>query len=525
MVLYYTVSTYHILKAILHKLNYHSYEKAILLVPASFPKTPVGLKMNRNRVFEKVVYYDWEYKKYDNYPREVFDNIKEVLFENIGEEWEKEISEYNVFYAARFFGGYLVTNKIKINWFEEADGRYLNPYPVMRDDKRLCVERFQLANSLGLYNAESSFVQKIYMSLSSNEGVEINEKIINFETNDELLKLSEADTKKLLEFWGVKQEKMNIEEHSALLMSQHFCNIRIISFEEQVLLYQMTVDYFLESYKIYLKRHPSDLFPYKQFINSLIDLEADYPSELLGYSCIGKFEIVAAVSSTGVKNMQSISERQLLLNEEYTNTFKDNDLYYFTCTLLKSCEKYEIIAVGVNERQLQVMLEYTFGLNTKINFVEDLENKEYKNRIIVIGPSFSGKISEIKMENSIIVFWEGKGELERYRILSENKNRIVVKKIKTYSIRAKEEKKIAEKYVLIVSDNKEILERVNSMEYEKLLSNTKIKIRVDSNVEKDIQILTLQGMLNETEKLLENYVRENQKLKMILENHKIDYTS
>lgn len=524
MVLYYTVSTYHILKSILHKLNYHSNEEAILLVPSTFPKIPAGLKMDRNRIFEKVIYYDWEYKRYDNYPQEIFDDIRKVLSKNIGEEWKKEISEYNVFYAARFFGGYLVTNEIKINWFEEADGRYLNPYPVMRDDKRLCPERFQLANSLGLYTAENTFIQNMYVSLSSNEGAEMNEKIINFETNDELLKLSESDTKKMLEFWDVKEEKMNIEGHSALLMSQHFCNIRIISFEEQVLLYQMTVDYFLENYRIYLKRHPSDLFPYKKFIDGLTDLEADYPSELLRYSCIGKFEIAAAVSSTGVKNMRCISDRQLFLNEEYTNTFKDNDLYYFIGMLLKLCEKYDVIATGVNVRQLKAMLEYAFGLNTKIDFAEDLEDKEYKNRLIVIGPDFRGEISESKMDNSIIVFWEGKGEIEEHRIIKKNKDRISVKKIKIYSIRAKEEKIIAEKHILIISDNKEILKRINSMKYEKLLSNTKIKIRVDSNVEKDIQILTLQGMLDETEKVLENYVKENQRLKMILESHKIDYT-
>lgn len=524
MVLYYTVSTYHILRSILHKLNYHHDEEAVLLVPAFFPKMPLGVKKNDSAIFKKIIFYDWERKRYEEYPQGVFSEIKNALNEKIGEKWENKISEFNIFKADRFFGAYLVDNEIAFNWFEEADGRYLNPWPPMEDDKRLYFERFNLANSLGLYTAENNFIQNIYISLSANEGAELNEKIINFEVNDELKKLSNIDTKKILEFWGVKQIKENIGKHSALLMSQHFCNVKTISFEEQVLLYQMTVDYFLMNYNIYLKMHPSDLFPYKEFIDGVISLDMDYPSELLQYSCTGKFEVAAAVSSTGVKNLRNISCRQMLLNEDYLISFKDNDLYYFACMMIKTFTDYDPLAYGVNERQLRVMLEYGFNITSKIDFNLEFVNGVIRNKIIIIGSNYKDnlqdKIAKELCEDNIIVLLKCKGSLEELEFLKSNT--IVVKRIKTYSIRTGEEKELVEKVVFIASKNKEILERVNSMEYEKLLSNTKVKLRVDSNINKDIQISTLIGMLDETELALKNCVEENHKLRTILQSHNVN---
>ena len=64
MILYHTVSTYHILRSILHKLNYRKNEDAILLVPKRFIDLPYGLQ-NGNNIFCKIIYYDWEFKKYE----------------------------------------------------------------------------------------------------------------------------------------------------------------------------------------------------------------------------------------------------------------------------------------------------------------------------------------------------------------------------------------------------------------------------------------------------------------------------
>lgn len=235
MIIYHTVSTYHILRSILHKVNYRSYEDAVIMVPKRFLNLPYGLKAG-NDIFSKIIYYDWEFKKYQNYPEDIFSEIERVLTDELGKSYREEIKEYNIFYAARFFGSFLATKGIKFNWFEEADGRYLQYEPPMLDDKRMYPERYVLASELGLYTGKNECIDTIYLSLDDNLGIEEDGKIKNFDIQNELMKLSEKNKERVMRFWGVKKESIIIPENSALLLSSHFCNVKIISFEEQVLL-------------------------------------------------------------------------------------------------------------------------------------------------------------------------------------------------------------------------------------------------------------------------------------------------
>ena len=78
MIIYHTVSTYHILRSILHKMNYRSQENAVIMVPKRFLNLPYGLK-ERNNIFKKIIYYDWEFKKYQKYPDDIFSEIERVM--------------------------------------------------------------------------------------------------------------------------------------------------------------------------------------------------------------------------------------------------------------------------------------------------------------------------------------------------------------------------------------------------------------------------------------------------------------
>lgn len=523
MVLYHTVSTYHILRSILHKMNYNESEEAVLLVPSFFPKLPYALKTRENnKIFSKIIYYEWEYKRYEDYPADVYKEIDECLAKFLGSDYLEKISEYNVFNAGRFFGSYLAENNIEFNWFEEADGRYANPYPPMYDDKRMHPERYLLANKLGLYTGENECIKNIYISKKANLCIEDKENIIDFDANNELSKLSNSQIEDMLLFWGALGSKIEIEENSALLMSQHFCNIKLITFEEQALLYQLTVDYFLSDKKLYLKMHPSDLFPYEEFIEGIELLEADYPSELLKYVCENRFDIVGAVSSTGVRNLEDISERCLLINEDYIHSYVDNDLYYFASKVIEMFDEMDVMMLGGNEIQMQAMLTFGISRDRTVNVVKEIDTSILNNKIIIISDDVEKtlleKVSECEKNNCIIILLKLSGNPYELQLI-ENLYKSV-KTVRTFSKESEEAKLLYENMLFVLSDDEEYIRKVDAMGYEKILRNTKLNVRVDKNLDADTQVAILSGMLEATEKSLKYYIEENRMLEKELEKLK-----
>lgn len=509
MILYHTVSTYHILRSILHKLNYRKNEDAILLVPKRFIDLPYGLQ-NGNNIFCKIIYYDWEFKKYENYPDDVFADIDRILSDEIDLDYREKITEYNIFNAARFLGSFLASNNIHFNWFEEADGRYLKYEPPMLDDKRMYNKRYELASSLGLYSAENECIDTIYLSLDDNPGVIEDEKIRDFDVNIEISKLSTEDSNEVMRFWGVEKESITISENSAMLMTQHFCNIRIISFEEQVLLYQMFVDYFLEGYNIYLKMHPSDNFPYSAFINNIVNINAKYPAELLKFALVGKFKIVAAVSSTGVLNLKNISDKQLCINQDYTINFRNNDLYYFAAKLCQAFPNHNIVYAGVDESILENMISYSINYEGKKKAMYYSHNDTIKETIIILDENIDEdilkSIKESVFNNVVICILSTNGSLDELELIkkyfSTAKNIIMEC--------AEDEEIVTKKNVIVISDIEDNIRKVDKMKYYKLLKNSQLIVRVDENLDKDSKILILEGMLSATEKTLYKYVQENE---------------
>lgn len=504
MIVYYTVSTYHILRSMLHKLNHRKNEDAILMVPSRFLDLPNGIK-NGSAVFEKIIFYDWEFVRFENYPNDVYEYIHSIMEENLGEGYIDRIEEFNVFYAARFFGGFLADNGVHFNWFEEADGRYIDYTPPMLDDKRMHRERYENAVRLGLYTADNDCIDTIYLSIDDNLGVCECGKIRNFDVNTELRALDSIDISKVLDFWGV-ESNVKIPPGAALLLSQHFCNIRIMSFEEQVLMYQMFIDYFLDGKTLFLKMHPSDNVPYCEFIEGITDIKAHYPAELLQFVIENRFSVVAAVSSTGVLNLKNISDRQFCINQDFTHEFRNSDKYYF---IYKLCELINIQTVICGEKDRELLRIMCEANNYQLSFFTHVDDR--KQALILLSESTDIVLENIDndiMKDNIVCIVSYKG-LEEARFLKKSK--FIAKKIVTEA--ADNSEVLDEKYVYIVTNDLSILDRIKMMEYYKLLKNTRIVTRVSKDDDKDTQINILSAMLEITEKALLKCVTENEELK------------
>lgn len=507
----------------IHKINNHPEERAVLLVPSFMLKLPTGLTdAGCNEIFDKVIKYKWEFQRFISYPNDVFGEIEQAMAESMGEFWRDEITEYNIFYAARFFGSFLVYNKIHFNWFEEADGRYENPYPPMQDDMRMYKERYELASIYGLYTAENDLIDNIFIAFRANSHIQISEKMIDFAVNDELEKMDSDEVKKILKFWGADCHSNTVQPNSVLLLTQHFCNVKIITFEEQALLYQMTVDYYIPGAKLYIKLHPSDLFPYNEYLSNCTYIDADYPSELLQYTCDGIFDKVIAVSSTGANNLNVISKSQLVINEEYITGFVDNDLYYFAVKLINLSDCYNIFAIGLNEAHMQAMLETYQSKEKKVVYMEDdIENIPKKKNLIFLGNKYSdGNIKMLEpllREGCTCVWLSVLGNFQEWEFLKKNITNVKI--IESCSKNDIERKILSQKAVYICTEDSDMIERINNMSYEKILENSGIVVNVEANGDKDLQINILRGMLQETENALKKAVMENQILKETLASY------
>lgn len=478
MIVYYTVTSYHILKSAIHKLVYHRDDKAVILIPSFLVRMPYGfVNKDNNSIFSKVIVYSWETDKYENYPEDVFKNIELTMEKEMGENWISKIDEIDVFQAAYFFGAYLVDRKIKFNWFEDADGRFSDCQHVMDIDKRIAPERFTMAKRLGLYTGDNEYIEKKYFSYRMQK-CDFNKKdSVDFDTKKSL---ESINVRPLLDLFGVSNKKTDIPENSALILSQHFCNLGMMSLTKQIYMYQQLLDYFLPNYKNFIKLHPSDKVEYDKYIKNVEVLDEDYPGELLRYSLRGKFEMLISVSSTGIRNMEDISKNQMILNDEYIRSFIDNDLYHFICNVIKLYPDYKVYGKGINIEQLQAMLQ--LGFNISNVGIYDMENLDgFQPSIIILGEPQGERILEKVLEckkNYIIILINAKTIVKKSgNCLKQSK---IVKVIKTRFIEDKNRK--SDKYIYIMSDMRESIKRIRRIKYNNFLENTKSYVKASNNI-------------------------------------------
>ncbi|MCR4874249.1 MAG: hypothetical protein K5923_00730 [Clostridia bacterium] len=522
MIIYHAITTFHILKLTLHKLNYHKEDDAVLLVPTFLRRKSTGLKnITKDSIFKKVIFFDWD-SKFSLIKDEVTlcDSIDRAMELELGKDWQSKIREINVCSAAYSFGIYLCNKGLKFNWFEEADGRLSDPYPIMANDSTLVPLRYMWANKYGLYTAQSPIIQKIYANMNRQlDGYNAN-NVQHYDVMEEMRTLSDSEKNQLLEFFDVPKD-LEFPKNSVLLLTQHFHGLRMLTWEQHILCYQMMCDFYLSGYKIYCKWHPSDLMPYEDFLKISGTISGNYPSELISIVSPNNFSIGAAISTTGIGNLASMLDRILLFDESYLKTYCDDIYYYDFLHIMKKLSIKEAVAIRANQKQFDNMI--SFGepnVNVKIAYLDDVQGikKTDAYRIIfVMNCEDRVLVEDIKKlikgrtSNDIFVFTSNHFE-NIYDFIKDTP--FTVHDIVLSAINDNiKEKSVYRTFVF--SDNEDYLRRINEMKYEKELINTGIKIVADDS-NRDIEIATLKGMLNVTEARMLQYVEENKQLKQTI---------
>jgi hypothetical protein len=483
-----------------HKLTYHENEDSVLLIPSRHNDVKDLLNnIKQSGIFSDVLQYDELFVRCDNNEikeKDITEAIKKLIAftENYFPVKLSKFEEKYIFGDHYSLGTFLVEKGIDYNYFEDGRGRLSTDDQLLEHIEKINPLQHHIAKRLGLIG-NNRYVKNRYGDLTCQKDAYYNSKDIHFSIEESLKKLSQNQIEKLFAIFGGIIER-EVPTNSCLLLTQHYINIGLLNFQEQLSLYQYLVDYFTHDKNLLIKIHPSDIHgPYSKWFNDALILDRSLPSELLPYCTAEKFDIAIAASSTAVFSLADYSKDIVCFTQQIEETFKSMNRYFTTLKLLKhipSENKRDIFTYGINIKQLEELARH---YKIKLPKITNLEEEKFpikkKSRLFIIDDfyfvtnpreSFTS-IRKNLNDNDLIIY-----------LNSERKNLCFYPNDKTYDntvvpiVIEKENTKdeyntefLNKETMFMITSNKEIMNIGKILKFEKDLKYTGIKIVVDQS--------------------------------------------
>ena len=208
---------------------------------------------------------------------------------------------------------------------------------------------------------------------------------MHFDTLKKLSNLDKAEIKRILQIF-TEIDQLVIPENTVVMLTQHYANLNMMSYERQALLYGLVFDYFLKDKNILLKKHPYDFMAYDVIYPRTEQIEQRFPSEFLPFIFNQAPEMIATISSTGIKSLKSVASECMEFDFEFEEFFEPIHKAYFTLEMIvKQGTIEKLYTVGVNIAMLQNMCRYSFDKTVNIQMIplETAEELE-KDSVVII---------------------------------------------------------------------------------------------------------------------------------------------
>lgn len=500
MILYYAVTSYHVLCCMLHKLTRHPHDKAVLYISDTHPECHRLLECVREgEAFEVVGTFPDKgrllpyKKKYGvGTSKKKLDKLADQLCREISRDFPffpEEIGEYNICGDQYSLGIWLIKNRIPYNFFEEGCGVYTRKYLLLENLARLNLFQHDLALHLNCMG-DNSFIREKYLEFSSQEGEFDKKGCVDFSVKNILKQLEEKDLNRVLKTFQVsKGEK--IKENSVLLLTQQFVNMGFLTVKEEKELYDLMLDYFSIQGPLFIKPHSSDWQGlYKQWYPKAVVFERFMPSELLPYGCGGKFFKGITVSSTSIWGLEPYLEQVVCLDSSFEDHYHVFHRYYALGQFLSQgiVDKAEIIFEGRYPKLFHLMIpSQAIGQGKKILVTNEKECRD-ADMIVYLNEENKDDVPQWMLNNPKKL-WPAAVE---------------IKDLNTKSIKYE--------FLYFYSDDQELLKKVKQTEVDKMLEYSKKELKVNPQNDK-AQCLALEGMLRAVNQSVEALLKENKKLK------------
>lgn len=499
MVLYQVISTYQLLNAITHKLTVHPDDDCILIISDwlvdKFPHYD-----DLKQFFKKVITMNAHMSLSDKYHELNTQYCEKLLSNN-----QLSIEDFDEIHAMGYhynFGAYLSHNNIKHNFWEDAAGLLSAPEILVNINRNGFPHLAEFCEKEHLYDGTANGIEKRYCNYNAQkEGFDF-ENTVDFDVVKSFMTLDENLQADVIAFFS-DVEKMSTNKNAALILTQQLFSLRVLSFEEQALIYQLFVDYFIEEDSIVFKPHPDDYMFYGTLFPESTVIRKKFPAEFLPSLFSNKPKKIATISSTAMNNLKDYFDEALYLGPRFEKEFRSTHKYKVAYELKNQLfNDYSLLSIGVNESYKDA---FKVSDNTESNkrfvIIDKIASQdEYKYSDII-------KMLEDSNENEVFVFINSSEDYcfydTEHKFLWQNLAPLVISKTQIRSDEFYEAE--GEDIIYIFAKDKSLLNKAQGFNLAYELKHTGLAI---STVELDVNkrnILLLQALLSATESRLLAY--------------------
>ena len=372
MILYHCATMYQVLEAIVHRERVHAGDQCVLLL-ADFSAKKYHDFRELEAFFDTVLLFP--YRSISNDPDTILEETEKAYRDTVpfGPAEFEHIYVASAFY---YFSLYLAAGGVSFHMFEDGGGILSKPkvlYDIIRDVTPVMAD---ISQTYGLLDGRNPYVSDVICNFSAQSFLSGNPKWRDFDPASEITRLPRETVSAILRFFRLEPIR-DIPENAALVFTQQFANLFTTTLEDQIAIYQVCADFFLQGYSLIFKPHPDDTLDYGAFFPEARTIRGRFPAELLPVLMDRVPETSFTVSSTSVRNLQSIFRKNIVCGYDFPNTFHAIDRYAFAVKLLSETEGPDPCPVhtfGVDVGMLEALAEHS--LKVPLPFVHETALKK-----------------------------------------------------------------------------------------------------------------------------------------------------
>jgi len=512
MVLYHVITIYHLLCAIVHRQVYYSDTRAEIVLP-DFLKDAFPAKkceeLIKTGLFNQIFYYP--YTKINNDSNSIVENAKSLL----PQELHKNLKNYKdiiVFGAHFYFSLVLIDYKIPFIAAEEASGAF-SRQEILEDALSISNPfHKQIAEQYSLLDYTSPYIIKTLCNYYAQQTEDYkNFNTENFDVMQCLGGLPHEMIQKICRLFDAGDLKL--PPNSAVLLSQHFMNLNIMSYDEQIQLYKTFLDYFLAGKRVCIKPHPSDFMPYQYVLDHCTVLPRIFPTELIPFLAKEAMDTIATIYSTAMPQIKDYFKNVIELDMNYRESYLFTNQYYTALNFILAnySEEREIACIGTDVVQLRMLAKCNYSTMDRLPaFVEIGEKEASLPKIIIVddiekaGISRAGfqEMMDAAPQQCCFVFLNCKKDYCYY----EYERKEIAEQMLPIVITVGNSEAVSEDVIYFYTKCHKDKARVREFTMDKELKHCEQTLSVKPMTEQEIQIKVLEGVLQATEQRLLFYI-------------------
>lgn len=509
MILYHAISSYHLLNAMVHSKT-HNEGSTIVLSKWLTEKFPQFKKLEA--FFDKVLVMDANYaflhtaKRTNQYLTSVLGNLQNY-------------SEIYMWGGHFTLGYHLALTKHPFIFCEDAAGLVSRP-EILRSIEAgdpLKHAFYEEINEMGLYDGSADSAVKVLCNLSAQEADFIpDERVIDFNVVKELAKLPAEDRAAIQNFF-VGEKTIHVEDNALVILTQHLTNLKITTFEQQALAYQLLVDYFFSGRMLVFKPHPDDLMYYSQLFPEAQIIREKFPSEFMPFILDHTPAGIATISSTSICNLRGYFSETFELDNRFDKGFVMTHRYYAAVKLAQKLG-LNIVCHDANESLVRQLCKTLTD-----NIPEVSQQAGMPHLLLVDDVTSQGETGRLEIQSklqnmpqdSCAVFINSQNDYCWYdydhRDQWESILPVVLKKQKLEQASEDFYASTEDDEIYVYSPNKELLRMAKETEIQKELPHVGISVEKAVFTPEQEKIKILEGILAATERRLMYYIEKERK--------------